>query len=65
MAKFKNVNAPYATLPKWIEVFERDVSINFETIREEMKELESKLVQSQKNMEETLFDNIRELQIKD
>ena len=61
MAKFKNINGPYATLPKWIEVFERDVNINFETVRSEMKELEAKLVASQKNMEEQLFDNIREL----
>ena len=65
LAKFKNINGPYATLPKWIEVFERDVSINFETIRANMKDLEAKLVASQKNIAQTMFDDIRALQKKE
>ena len=61
MAKFKNHNGPYATLPKWIEVFERDVNVQIETMRADMRNLENKLVASQKNIAESLFDDIRAL----
>lgn len=41
--KFKDKTGPYATLPKWISCFERDVKVDFENIRSEMAELENKI----------------------
>ena len=58
--KFKDRQGPYATLPKWIAVFEREVKVDFENLRDLMKEMEHKLEVKQRKVVHDLFAEVTE-----
>lgn len=65
MAKFKDRNGAYSSLPKWIEEFSKDVLIRFEDMHDSMKAMEQRLLSEQQTVAENLFSDIRKRQIQE